>query len=47
MRHPATANVVIGVKSAEQVRQNVEWFETEIPQDLWSTLEAKGLIAAV
>lgn len=46
MRHPATGNVVIGVKSAEQLRQNVEWFETTIPDALWRTLEDKGLIPA-
>ncbi|WP_182086194.1 aldo/keto reductase [Aureimonas sp. ME7] len=46
-RHPATANVVIGAKTAAQVRQNVEWFEQDIPEALWGDLEAQGLIAPV
>ncbi len=44
MRHPATGNVVIGARSAAQVRQNVEWFEQPIPDALWTSLENKGLI---
>lgn len=45
LRHPAATAVVIGVKSADQVRQNVEWFESTIPDDLWLALEAEGLVA--
>lgn len=44
MRHPATTCVVIGAKTAKQVTTNVEWFEQAIPEDLWTTLEAEGLI---
>ncbi|KTQ97503.1 pyridoxal 4-dehydrogenase [Aureimonas ureilytica] len=47
MRHPATANVVIGAKSAAQVNQNVAWFEQPIPDALWLSLEEKGLIPAL
>ncbi|KQQ79766.1 aldo/keto reductase [Aureimonas sp. Leaf324] len=45
MRHKATGNVVIGAKSADQVRQNVAWFEQAIPDELWQSLEDKGLLA--
>ncbi len=47
MRHPATGNVVIGAKTATQVKQNVAWFEQDIPQAFWTSLEDKGLIPAV
>ena len=47
MRHPATANVVIGAKTATQVNQNVAWFEQTIPDELWTALEHKGLIPAL
>jgi D-threo-aldose 1-dehydrogenase len=46
-RHPATANVVIGAKTAAQLQQNVAWFEQPIPDALWRSLEEKGLIPAV
>ncbi|KMO17373.1 aldo/keto reductase [Methylobacterium indicum] len=45
-RHPATANVVIGAKTASQLQQNVAWFEQPIPDALWRSLDDKGLIAS-
>jgi hypothetical protein len=27
------------------VRQNVDWFETPLPDELWQALERKGLIS--
>ncbi|WP_188908121.1 aldo/keto reductase [Aureimonas endophytica] len=44
MRHPASTCVVIGAKTAAQVNGNVAWFEQAIPDELWRTLEAEGLI---
>jgi D-threo-aldose 1-dehydrogenase len=45
LRHPAVTAVLIGPRDAEQVRQNVAWFEQELPAELWETLEREGLIA--
>ncbi len=40
IRHPAVTSVVIGAKTADQVRQNVAWFGTELDDTLWSDLDA-------
>lgn len=40
IRHPAVTSVVIGAKSPEQLQQNVDWFGTELPDGLWSDLDA-------
>lgn len=45
LRHPAVTAVLIGPRDAEQVRQNVAWFETALPDDLWDALEREGLAA--
>lgn len=45
LRHPAVTAVLIGPRDAEQVRQNVAWFEQDLPADLWEALEREGLIA--
>jgi len=47
LRHPAATNVVIGAKTAAQVKQNVAWFEQPIPAELWTTLENDGLIPPI
>ena len=39
MRHPAITCVVIGAKTADQLRQNVDWFETELPEQIWDDLD--------
>lgn len=47
MRHPAVTCVVIGAKSADEVRQNVAWFETPLPEAIWADLdEALAAVAA-
>ncbi|NTF33425.1 aldo/keto reductase [Rhizobium skierniewicense] len=46
MRHPATTCVVIGAKTAAQLNGNVAWFNQDIPEELWTTLETEGLIGA-
>lgn len=40
MRHPAVTATVIGAKSAAQLRQNVEWFDTPLPGAIWADLDA-------
>lgn len=39
MRHPATTCVVIGAKTAAQLAQNVEWFDTDLPESIWADLD--------
>ena len=40
LRHPAMAAVLIGPRSVAQLEENVQLFETEIPEDLWKELDA-------
>lgn len=40
MRHPAVTCVVIGAKTPEQLQQNADWFGTDLPDALWSDLDA-------
>ena len=42
--HPAVKSVIPGASSPDEVRQNVEIFETPIPAALWSDLKSQGLI---
>ena len=42
--HPAVKSVIPGASSPDEVRQNVEIFETPVPEALWSDLKAQGLI---
>jgi len=42
--HASVASVIPGPRSAAEVDQIVDWFETEIPASLWSDLKTEGLI---
>lgn len=42
--HPAVKSVVPGASSSDEVRQNVEIFQTPTAAALWSDLKAQGLI---
>jgi D-threo-aldose 1-dehydrogenase len=44
LTHPAVTCVVLGMRSAEEVRQNVSSFATAVPGQLWSDLCAEGLL---
>jgi D-threo-aldose 1-dehydrogenase len=44
LRHPAVASVLVGCRSAAEVRDNAAVFETEIPDSLWSALADQGLV---
>ena len=46
MRHPAVAEVVVGMRSAREVDENVDRAETDIPEALWRDLESAGLVPA-
>ncbi|MBK9178555.1 MAG: aldo/keto reductase [Acidimicrobiales bacterium] len=42
--HPAVASVLIGARSADEVRQNVARFERPVPVGLWDALRSAGLL---
>lgn len=44
-RHSAVTSVLIGAKHPDRLRQNVDWFERPLPDELWQALENRGLIS--
>jgi D-threo-aldose 1-dehydrogenase len=44
--HPAVATVLVGVRSAAELEENVEHFTRPIPRDLWLELRAEGHVPA-
>ncbi|MGP4015593.1 aldo/keto reductase [Saccharopolyspora sp. 5N708] len=44
--HPAVTSVVVGARSADEVRGNAELFDRPVPVTLWSELVAAGLLRA-
>jgi len=44
LRHAAIASVVIGMRTVEQVKQNIAWYQTEIPEVFWQALKEQGLL---
>lgn len=44
LTHPAVAGVVVGMRSAEEVRQNVPAFRAGVPSQLWNDLRSQGLL---
>lgn len=44
LRHPAVAGVVLGMRSADEVHQNVAAFEAGVPDGLWSDLRGESLL---
>ncbi|MCQ4214319.1 hypothetical protein [Streptomyces longispororuber] len=44
MRHPAVAGVVVGMRSAAEVRRNLAAFCARIPEQVWDDLRAEGLL---
>lgn len=45
-RHPAVSCVVIGMRSEREVDENLDRFETSVPDGLWPDLVSAGLIDA-
>lgn len=43
LRQPVVAGIVVGMRSADEVRHNVESFQADIPEQLWADLRAEGL----
>ena len=44
-RHPAVASVVVGLRTAGQVRDLVARWERTVPEGLWAALSDQGLVA--
>jgi D-threo-aldose 1-dehydrogenase len=44
--HPAVATVSVGVRSADEVKRNLETFAPAIPADVWAELKQEGLVRA-
>jgi D-threo-aldose 1-dehydrogenase len=44
LAHPAVTSVVLGAQRPEEVRANVEAYETRVPATLWAELKHEGLI---
>ena len=42
--HPAVASVIVGMRSADEVGQNVEFLRHPIPGGFWDSLAAEGFI---
>lgn len=42
--HPAVGCVVVGCRSAAQLDESIEMFETAIPTSMWQELKAQGLL---
>ncbi|MGW5868731.1 aldo/keto reductase [Streptomyces sp. NPDC055239] len=44
LRHPAVASVVVGMRSADEVRRNTAAFHARIPEQVWDDLRGEGLL---
>ncbi|MEU5026263.1 aldo/keto reductase [Streptomyces milbemycinicus] len=44
LRHPVVAGIVVGMRTAEEARSNLESFGVEIPDGVWSDLRGEGLL---
>jgi D-threo-aldose 1-dehydrogenase len=44
--HPAVATIALGMRSADEVAQNVAIFAPEVPADFWAELKHEGLLRA-
>ncbi|MFJ1749461.1 aldo/keto reductase [Streptomyces sp. NPDC088116] len=45
LRHPAVAGVLVGTRSAAEVRDVAELLARTVPEDLWAELRAEGLLS--
>lgn len=44
LMHPAISSVVVGSRSAERMQQNVDFYNMDIPTQLWATLKDHAII---
>lgn len=47
LRHPAVVSVVLGARGRAQVQQNLDRFETAVPDHVWQQLEQRGLVREI
>lgn len=45
LTHPAVCNVLPGPRSPAELDGILEWWDVKVPDELWSSLAAKGLLA--
>jgi D-threo-aldose 1-dehydrogenase len=44
LRHPAVVSVVVGMRTAEQVRGSLSRYNADIPAEFWTALADRGLV---
>jgi D-threo-aldose 1-dehydrogenase len=44
LAHPAVAGVVVGMRSAQEVRDDADLFAAGVPASLWGDLRNQGLL---
>lgn len=44
LAHPAVAGVLTGPSNAEQLAENLDWLNTDVPAEVWSSLKEAGLL---
>ncbi|WP_413451932.1 aldo/keto reductase [Georgenia phoenicis] len=42
LRHPAVANVTVGLRSPREVAELTHWVSTPVPEELWAALDTVG-----
>ncbi|WP_405885419.1 aldo/keto reductase [Streptomyces sp. NBC_01384] len=42
--HPVVAGIVVGMRSADEVRADIESYEADVPSGLWADLRGAGLL---
>jgi D-threo-aldose 1-dehydrogenase len=42
--HPAVAGTVVGMRSPDEVRNNIAAYRAEVPDQVWADLVAAGLL---
>lgn len=46
LTHPAVASVVPGPRTSAEMSQILDWWQTDIPDNLWAAMAEKGLFAS-
>jgi len=46
LRHAAVASIVVGMRSAAEVAQNIGFLNAPVPKALWDEIAAEGFAAA-
>jgi D-threo-aldose 1-dehydrogenase len=42
--HPAVAGIVVGMRSPQEVRDDIAAFQAHVPDQVWADLVAAGLL---